>query len=91
MRDARSIYLGWGNASRKAVAINGHDVVVLMRGQQYTILEEQRARSFLTKISQVSEHLCGIRQHEWVSSAASMVSKSDAIYCFVFDEFHHHA
>lgn len=93
MGDARTLYLGYRNKTRKAVAINGHDVVILMRGPQRTILEDERARAFLKEISQVTEHFCGVGRHQWVEMQARSggAADSDSMYNMVFDKYHHHA
>lgn len=93
MRDARSVYLGYGNTSRRAVAINGHDIVVLLRGQQSTVLEGAQAVLFLRSVSEVTDHMCGVRRSQRIESMAAMVglSRSDEVYDAIFDEFHIHA
>jgi hypothetical protein len=93
MVDARTLYLGYENKTRKAIAINGHDVVVLMHGPQRTILEDEKARSFLKEIAQVSEHICGIKTYRWVEMMCGSEGISDSveIYNKLFDGYHHHA
>ena len=57
MHDARSLYLGYSNSTRKAIAINGHDVVVLTRGTRYTVLEGEQAREFVKVTSAITAHV----------------------------------
>lgn len=90
---ARSVYLGYGQKTRKALAVSGHDIVVLMRASQSTVLQGEDARIFLREISEITNHMCGTRRSTRVEEIAKRIGRSDAesIYAEVFDKYHVHA
>lgn len=87
------LYLGYNNSSRKAISINGHDIVVLLRGQQSTVLQGEEARLFRLGLAEISQHFCGIKENVKVQTALSRTKNGTdgEVYNMFFDAYHHHA
>lgn len=90
---AHQLYLGYNNSSRRAVSISGHDIVVLLRGQQSTVLQGEEARLFLVGLGEISQHICDIRHSSKVETAFSRTKNGtvEEVYNMFFDAHHDHA
>lgn len=93
MSIATQMYLGYNNSSRRAVSISGHDIVVLLRGQQSTVLEGEEARLFRVGLAEITQHICGIKESYKVQTAMSNTKNGtvEEIYNMFFDAHHNHA
>lgn len=76
MRGINKVYLGWGNP-KSAFSIVGHDVVVLTdpANNAHTVLEGQAAIDFRTDMTDLNNHLFGIRSS---AKAAALIESVPA-------------